>query len=79
MSFKDTEPSQENIYEYDAYQTLSKIKDVLEVNLDIEIKDNEDIIDLLNNPEIFLDDKKVIKDINNLNDLIKLIGEYYYE
>ena len=25
MSFKDTEPSQENIYEYDAYQTLSKI------------------------------------------------------
>lgn len=79
MSFKDTEPSQENIYEYDAYQTLSKIKDVLEVNFDIEIKDNEDIINLLNNPEIFLDDKKVIKDINNLNDLIKLIGEYYYE
>lgn len=79
MDSKNIEPNQENIYEYDAYQTLSKIKDVLEVNFDMEVEDNEDIIELLNNPEIFLDDKKVIKDINNLNELIKLIGEYYYE
>lgn len=79
MNFKKINSSEQNIYESDAFDILSKIKELLEINIDLEVKDTKDIIDFLNEPSIFLDDEKLIKDIDNLNQLIKLIGEHYYE
>lgn len=79
MNFKKINSSEQNIYESDAFDILSKIKELLEINIDLEVKDTKDIINFLNEPSIFLDDEKLIKDIDNLNQLIKLIGEHYYE
>lgn len=79
MDFKKINKSEENKYESDAFDILSKIKEILEIDIDVDIKNTEELISFLNKPAIFLEDKQLIKEIDNLNQLIKLIGEHYYE
>lgn len=58
-----------------AYNNLEK---VLGVKLNLEIKSEEEIVELLKNPEKFIEDKEVINNIKEVKNIIIEMSDIYY-
>ncbi len=59
-------------------QAINIIKQLIENDFDIEIETESELIDLINSPELFLEDKKIIEEIKDLKDIIIKTGDFYY-
>ena len=58
-----------------AYNNLEKI---LEVKLNLEIKSEEEIVELLKHPEKFIEDEEVVNNIKEVKNIIIEMSDIYY-
>lgn len=57
---------------------ITLIKDIIDEDLSIELKSDDDLIRFLDSPEKFTDDKDIISKINDLKELLDIMGSIYH-
>lgn len=57
---------------------LHLIKEIIDEDIDIELENNDDLLSFLNSPGKFTDNKDVIQKINDLKELLDIMGDVYY-
>lgn len=59
-------------------ETVNIIENLLDEKLEVEIKDQDQLRELLNNPEAVLSNPKTITDLKDLKELILEMSDLYY-
>lgn len=59
-------------------ETVNIIENLTDKKLNVEIKNQDQLQTLLDDPEELLDDEELIEDIKNLKELIKQMSDVYY-
>lgn len=57
---------------------ITLIKDIIDEDISIELKSDDDLIKFLDSPEKFTDDKDIISKIKDLKELLDIMGSIYH-
>lgn len=59
-------------------ETINIIKQFIDKDIEVNIKTEEELVDFIDNPEKYVDDDQLVKEIKDLKELIVLMGDFYY-
>lgn len=57
---------------------LPLIKEIIDEEINIELKSDEDLLDFMDSPGKFTNDKNIIQKINDLKELLDIMGDIYH-
>ena len=57
---------------------LPLIKEIIDEEINIELKSDEDLLKFMDSPGKFTDDKNIIQKINDLKELLDIMGDVYH-
>lgn len=58
-------------------EVINKIKQIIGKDFDVNIKNQHELVDFIKNPENYIEDKDIARDIIELNSLINMMEDFY--
>lgn len=57
---------------------ITLMKDIIDEDLSIELKNDDELLEFMDSPERFIDDKDIINKIKDLKELLDIMGSVYH-
>lgn len=64
--------------ERNSVNAITLMKDIIDEDLSIELKNDDELLEFMDSPERFIDDKDIINKIKDLKELLDIMGSVYH-